>query len=117
MYAPLLARADGGFDRLNSTAPVPRSHGKWTASEREVELREGDTLLIYSDGATEARRGNDGIGDEEFGDARLTASLCKHAGRPLSDLPGAILEDVQRFAGPEPQDDRTLVALRGRAHD
>lgn len=115
--APLLARADGGFDQLNSTAPALGLMERWTACERSVELRDGDTLLIYSDGVTEARRGNDGIGDEEFGDARLTASLCKHAGRPLTDLPGAILEDVQSFAGPEPQDDRTLVALRGRARD
>jgi|CXWL01.1.fsa_nt_gi sigma-B regulation protein RsbU (phosphoserine phosphatase) len=113
--APLLARADGGFDQLNSTAPALGLMEKWTACEREVELREGDTLLIYSDGVTEARRENDATGDEEFGDARLTASLCQHARRPLADLPGAILEDVKAFAGPEPQDDRTLVALRGRA--
>jgi sigma-B regulation protein RsbU (phosphoserine phosphatase) len=80
-----------------------------------VELRDGDTLLIYSDGVTEARRESEATGDEEFGDARLAASLCQHARQPLADLPDAILEDVKAFAGPEPQDDRTLVALRGRA--
>jgi sigma-B regulation protein RsbU (phosphoserine phosphatase) len=113
--APLLARADGGFDQLNSTAPALGLMEKWTACERSVELRDGDTLLIYSDGVTEARRESEATGDEEFGDARLAASLCQHARQPLADLPDAILEDVKAFAGPEPQDDRTLVALRGRA--
>lgn len=113
--APLLARADGGFDQLNSTAPALGLMEKWTARERSVELREGDTLLIYSDGVTEARRESEATGDEEFGDARLAASLCQHARQPLADLPDAILEDVKAFAGPEPQDDRTVVALRGRA--
>ena len=113
--APLLARADGGFDQLNSTAPALGLMEKWTARERSVELREGDTLLIYSDGVTEARRESEVTGDEEFGDARLAASLCQHARQPLADLPDSILEDVKAFAGPEPQDDRTLVALRGRA--
>ncbi len=113
--APLLARADGGFDQLNSTAPALGLMEKWTARERSVELREGDTLLIYSDGVTEARRESEVTGDEEFGDARLAASLCQHARQPLADLPDAILEDVKAFAGPEPQDDRTVVALRGRA--
>jgi sigma-B regulation protein RsbU (phosphoserine phosphatase) len=113
--APLLARADGGFDQLNSTAPALGLMEKWTARERSVELREGDTLLIYSDGVTEARRESEATGDEEFGDARLAASLCQHARQPLADLPDSILEDVKAFAGPEPQDDRTVVALRGRA--
>lgn len=113
--APLLARADGGFDQLNSTAPALGLMEKWTARERSVELREGDTLLIYSDGVTEARREGEATGDEEFGDARLAASLCQHARQPLAGLPASILEDVKAFAGPEPQDDRTLVALRGRA--
>lgn len=115
--APLLARSDGGFDQLNSTAPALGLMEQWTAREREVELREGDTLLIYSDGVTEARREGSTAEteDEEFGEARLTASLCLHARRPLVELPAAILKDVRDFAGPEPQDDRTLVALRGRA--
>lgn len=82
-------------------------------------LGPGDTLLIYSDGVTEARRETTRGGpedvDEEFGEERLAASLRRHAGLLLADLPGEVLADVCRFAGTEPQDDRTIVALRGRS--
>ncbi len=86
---------------------------KWSARQGEVSLEAGDTLVVYSDGITEARDTRDSR-DEEFGEALLADSLRRHAGVPLKDLPALILADVERFAGSEPQDDRTVVALRGR---
>lgn len=116
--APLLARANGGLETLASTAPALGLIERWTAQEAEIEFRPGDTLLIYSDGVTEARRLEDSDpaeGDDEFGEARLAESLHRRRVEPLADLPARLLAEVEAFAGPEPQDDRTLVVLRARS--
>jgi len=116
--APLLARAQGGLQTLASTAPALGLIEKWTAQEAEIEFRPGDTLLIYSDGVTEARRldVSDAAEDGgEFGEARLAESLLSRRLEPLADLPERLLAEVEAFAGPEPQDDRTVVALRARS--
>lgn len=115
---PVLARANGGCLTLPSTAPALGLMERWTAQEAQIEFRPGDTLLIYSDGVTEARRLG-GLDDDpdgvEFGEERLTQCLLSHQRAPLAELPARLLAEVEAFAGPEPQDDRTVVALRARA--
>jgi serine phosphatase RsbU (regulator of sigma subunit) len=67
---------------------------------------------------TEARRlqpSDAGTDGSEFGEARLAESLRSRLEEPLADLPARLLEEVEAFAGPEPQDDRTIVTLRARA--
>lgn len=116
---PLLIRANGRRETLPSTAPALGLIERWSAQEAVVDLGPSDTLLIYSDGVTEARRqagAEPGAGsdDDEFGEARLSASLRALIGRPLAQIPDALLNEVDAFAGREPQDDRTLVILKGR---
>ncbi len=112
--APLLVRSNGDCDQLTSTAPALGLMESWMAQQSEVELRPGDTLLIYSDGLTEATPEAASCGDQEFGENRLVASVRRRRGRPVTDLPEALLADVEAFAGLKPQDDRTVVALRAR---
>jgi len=114
---PLLARTRGGLESLPSTAPALGLMEKWTAREAEIEFEPGDTLLVYSDGVTEARRrdATDADADgSEFGEKRLADCLVRGQPEPLAGLPARLLADVEAFAGFEPQDDRTVVALRGR---
>ena len=115
--AALLARANGALETLASTAPALGLIERWTAREAQIELRPGDTLLIYSDGVTEARRVDDSdaaADGVEFGEGRLAESLLSRRLEPPADLPARLLAEVEAFAGPEPQDDRTLVVLRAR---
>ena len=69
----------------------------------------GDTLLLYTDGISEARAAN----QEEYGERRLAEVL---AGCPASSLPGLIqasLENLKAFRGGVPlHDDLTLLAIR-----
>ncbi|MBK5966820.1 hypothetical protein CCR95_22785 [Thiocystis minor] len=74
-----------------------------------VQLRPGDTLLMFSDGVTEAM--NEAY--EEFGTKRLSALFVD---QPPPDPRAAVervLAAVDRFAnGVEQSDDITCVALR-----
>jgi serine phosphatase RsbU (regulator of sigma subunit) len=74
-------------------------------------LEPGDTLILFSDGLTEAEN-TDG---EEFGMDRLADVLQDHAHLPAKDLSAAILDRIATFSrGCEQTDDMTLLVLRYR---
>ena len=105
--APLLC-ANNGVSRLQTTAPVLGLFSDWKGSIGEVQLGAGDTLLVYTDGITEA---TDDAG-EEFGEGRLLARL-QAQDAPLSTLLQQCVHEVCRFGAADQRDDLTLVALRG----
>ncbi|HSL22561.1 MAG TPA: SpoIIE family protein phosphatase [Vicinamibacterales bacterium] len=104
----LLLRADGGVDRLDSTAPVLGVFSDWTCSTGERQLFPGDLFVIYTDGVTEAFDAC----DEEFGEQRLIDALQAHRGLSPSDLVTAIFDEVRRFSPHEQRDDFTLIVAR-----
>ncbi len=72
-------------------------------------LEPGDTLLLYTDGVTEAM--NPTL--EEYGETRLSALLGAAPEPDLDTLIDSILEDVAAHAaGADQSDDITLLALR-----
>jgi sigma-B regulation protein RsbU (phosphoserine phosphatase) len=108
---PFLLRRDGFAQTLQPTATVLGLMEDWRADEVVVTAAPGDTLLIYSDGVTEAG-GGDG---EEFGEARLLDLLRRLRHRPVTSLPADLLAAVDRFVGrPGAEDDRTVIAARAR---
>jgi len=69
----------------------------------------GETLLLHSDGVTEAR---DASG-AEFGDARLESSVRRAATLPAPAFVAALSNDVMAFCGHQaPEDDVSIAALR-----
>jgi serine phosphatase RsbU (regulator of sigma subunit) len=105
--APLLY-GHNGVSRLQTTSQVLGLFSDWKGSIGEVELRAGDTLLVYTDGITEATDET----EEEFGEDRLLAML-KAQDLPLSALLQRCVREVCRFGASNQRDDLTLVALRG----
>jgi hypothetical protein len=80
--------------------------------EATVEVPPGGTLVIYSDGLTEAFRGE----EEFFGEERLLALLAKLHGVGAEAAGKRILMEVETFLGGErPEDDLSLAILRRRA--
>jgi len=81
--------------------------------DREVLLEPADTIILYSDGITEAR----GAGDCLYGEARFQEVLKAGADECLEDLIARVRADVERHTKEEDiSDDMTLVALRWRAN-
>lgn len=105
---PLLRRKGGALLHLQPTAPVVGLLPDWNCEVAELRLEPGDTLLVYSDGLSEA----ESQGDEPFGDGRLAAALQAGARLSAGALCDAILEEVARFAGSLNEDDRTLIVAR-----
>ena len=69
----LLLRSNGRLDRLGSTCTVLGLFKDWDCAVEESTLCSGDTLVLYTDGVTEAFHGG-----EEFGEQRLIESLRRH---------------------------------------
>ncbi len=107
---PFLLRVNGAVERLGATATPLGIFQEWKCSIEEITLAPGDTLVIFSDGVTEAMS-NEGV---QFGDERLLETLRASRYLPASELLTAILNNIRQFSGSEQQDDRTLVVARSR---
>jgi len=103
---PLLRRSDGRFEELCQSGVLlgvaPRAHYE----DFSVELEAGDILVLYSDGLTEARRG-----EEEFGPEGVRRVLEAQARKGAAEILRALLAGVQAFTD-QPLDDVTVVVLK-----
>lgn len=104
---PLLVHPDGRVELLGQ-------HGTAVGLVERVELTctshrlgPGDTLLLYTDGVTERRRG-----DEQFGIERLRRAGGVAAGRPAARLLSVVRAALDRFTRDPHDDDIALLAVR-----
>jgi sigma-B regulation protein RsbU (phosphoserine phosphatase) len=73
-----------------------------------LQLGAGDTLVLFTDGVTEAVDAS----DEQYGDERLAGCLARHAGASAEDLVRAVVHvGVEFAAGAPPADDTTVLAI------
>ncbi|MCG3162132.1 MAG: RNA polymerase-binding transcription factor DksA [Acidobacteria bacterium] len=76
---------------------------------RKAQLAPGDSLLLYTDGLSEARNSS----DEEYGIERLAKLASERHSLPPQSLLSACLEDLKRFsAGARQGDDLTVMSIR-----
>ncbi len=104
---PVLVRADG-------TAELIGQFGTALGLVEAVDLRctqhvlaAGETLLLYTDGITECRRGA-----EQFDENRLLEAAAAASGMSAGRLVASVREAVQRFAPAPCSDDMALLAVR-----
>ena len=75
----------------------------------ELTLHDGDTLILYSDGVTEAFN----PGEECYGDRRLLADAGLLSGQDAPAITAGLLQKVRAFAGTAQQsDDIAILALK-----
>ncbi|MBN1193527.1 MAG: SpoIIE family protein phosphatase [Coriobacteriia bacterium] len=119
----LLVYADGGhppglllnpsnnkIERLSTTGALLGAVAEATWSQDEVRMERGATLLLYTDGVTEARRGV-----RFFGEGRVRRAL--RAGGPASTVAQRLLAQVQRFSSGELRDDAAILAIAWKPTD
>jgi serine phosphatase RsbU (regulator of sigma subunit)/anti-sigma regulatory factor (Ser/Thr protein kinase) len=102
---PFVRTSDGPVELRAKGMPLGMMPGM-TYEEKEAVLAPGETLLLYSDGITEAH----GAEREMYGTPRLSERVAGDD----ADMIDGVLTSLQRFTGDgwEQEDDITIVTLR-----
>jgi len=81
-------------------------------STTTLQLEPNDTLVLYSDGVTEAMDPDEQL----YGNGRLRSVLLGKNEMPLDEIQKTVLESVENFArGARQADDLTILVVRFRA--
>ena len=102
---PILVRSDQSPVTVGVPGTVVGVLESLDATEADVPLPAGATLLLYTDGVTEGRNER-----EFFGDERLLHAARRHGSSP-PELVAGVLADVLRFQLDRPADDIAIVAI------
>lgn len=107
---PLLARAGASApELLTAEGMILGVMEDIDLEEKQIRIAEGDVLLMYTDGLTDAINAH----EEEFGADRLARCLVDATDRPAEDLIQHVDREVAAHVGSQPQfDDYTLVAVK-----
>ncbi len=111
---PIVIHKSGDVERLEIGGPVVGLFGPAKYEQSEITLAAGDTIILFTDGVSEAMNNE----DEEFGEDRLIATVLAHPDLPPKEVIEKILEACDVFADGAPQhDDMTALVIRvtGRA--
>ena len=108
---PFVLRATGGVERLDPGGMAIGVLEDVPFKEDVISLHPGDTVVIYSDGITDAINKS----EEAFGEERLAAVIETHKDQPAAVLVKKIFDVVRKHEGDAQQfDDLTVVVVKRR---
>ena len=106
---PFWVRTDGSLDKLTRTAIALGVMEQPLIEERTMSFAEGDTLLLYTDGLTEAFSPSGDL----FGEGRLLEAMASLSAGTAEEVIQSIEECLNDFVDPLPlADDMTMLAIR-----
>jgi sigma-B regulation protein RsbU (phosphoserine phosphatase) len=106
---PLLVRAGGAVERLWAGGTVLGAFDGVPFEEGQAELSDGDLLIVYSDGITEAQNAD----GEEYGEQRLADLAAARRAETVENIRRDIFDEIDRWTGRADRgDDQTLVILK-----
>ena len=106
--APIVVSRGGEIARLGCGGPAMGISSKESYEQTTVHLADGDRLILFTDGITEAADSRD---EEEFGEERLLEILRESRALRAAKMQSSVLARVAKFTGDKFQDDATLVVL------
>jgi sigma-B regulation protein RsbU (phosphoserine phosphatase) len=105
---PILLRSDAGLEVLDYRGPVIGFGAEVPYGQKELRLKAGDKIILYTDGLTENR----GRSGHAFGRDRLYELLVEISRRPVGEIVDELHRQVRHFLeGVEPDDDISLLGL------
>ncbi len=107
---PLLIRAGGGVEALDESGLVLGLSASASYENRTARLDEGDTVLLFTDGLTEAE---DSRG-QPFGERLVEALAARSWASSSRGLVEGLFATLDAFADGPARDDTTIVAMRRR---
>lgn len=106
----VLVRADGKTGFVGEGGTALGLLETITSPDVSVTLESGDSLIFYTDGVTERRRGR-----ELFGSTRLREAATPLAGYPADVMAARLRSTTINFSVEEPRDDIAILVLRNDA--
>lgn len=104
---PVLVHADGTFERLSTADPVLGMDPGSSFHQKELELRSGDRLVLFTDGITEACTAH----GEEFGEEQFATLAAAHVTLSPSHMKNTLLRAVEEYCNLVWTDDATLIVI------
>jgi phosphoserine phosphatase RsbU/P len=104
--SPLLRRRDGRVDSLDERGIVLGFVPDVSYDSAVVRVAAGDRVVFYSDGITEAARG-----EEFFGDRELQRLLANSAAETADRFMTTLMDAARRWVGADFADDVTVVVV------
>jgi serine phosphatase RsbU (regulator of sigma subunit) len=104
---PLLLHADGHTSLVGTCGTALGLLSTVTSPRASFTIAPGDTLIFYTDGVTERRRGV-----ELYGVERLRREASALAGFPAEVVAGRLRAAAVNFSPDAPRDDIAIFALR-----
>jgi serine phosphatase RsbU (regulator of sigma subunit) len=104
---PRLVHGDGTVEAVRAAGLVLGIEPGQLYDEVQLELAPSESVVLYTDGVVEARRG-----PELYGEERLDELLADQRGLAPDALAVALLEDCRRFSRGELADDVAVVVVR-----
>jgi serine phosphatase RsbU (regulator of sigma subunit) len=104
----LVRSKDGIIEELGRTGIPLGVLEETTWSQERINLEQGDTLVLYTDGMTDALNDK----DQFFSQERLQEAIRRHYGKPVKEMHEALLTEVRDWIGHAQQyDDITLMVI------
>jgi len=107
---PVLVHADGKASFVGEGGTALGLLETISSPDAEVRMQSGDSMIFYTDGVTERRRGR-----ELFGTARLRDAASPLAGYPADVMAARLRSTTINFSVEEPRDDIAILVLRNDA--
>jgi sigma-B regulation protein RsbU (phosphoserine phosphatase) len=105
------ARKDGTFQELRRTGIALGVYENLNWKRESAQITKGDTLLLYTDGVTEAHD----IQGLLFGKERCLKALQANQGGSAQEIQDTLIKEIQQFVRSAPQFDdiALMVIVRG----
>jgi len=112
-HCPLFLLRDGDSKQIRPSGLglglSDRDYFEKTLEEYSIDLNKNDTIVLYTDGVTEAK--NEQL--EDFGDKQFLKVLQTHVNLSADELSNKIIKEITIFSsGHEQYDDITLVIFK-----
>lgn len=105
---PLLVRTDGSNEHLEPSGIMVGAFGGFEWPVQTVKLAPGELIFVFSDGVTEADRGEEQFGEERT--EQLVTEVRHHASKQIVDR---LMGSLNEFMGEAPRsDDITILTVK-----
>jgi phosphoserine phosphatase RsbU/P len=105
----LVRRADGRVHPAGRPGTLLGLFPDLDLHDTRLILRAGDSMILYTDGVTEARSH---IDRELYGDARLSELIAGLAGLPAARIAAAVIQATRAFSGGVVSDDTAVLVIK-----